>query len=76
MVDYYHCKPLALLFALPFAFIALFLSLLGALIWLIGSLLSCLCPCCFCCAGIGRVAINMVKLPNKIIIWFIQKIPC
>ncbi|PIA31230.1 hypothetical protein AQUCO_05100027v1 [Aquilegia coerulea] len=70
------CRPLGFLISLPFALIALILSFVGAIIWLIGSILSCICPCCVCCTGIVNLAMTLVKLPVDIIIWFIDKIPC
>ncbi|KAI5662494.1 hypothetical protein M9H77_21817 [Catharanthus roseus] len=70
------CRPLGFLIGLPFALVALVLSLIGAVIWTVGSLLSCLCPCCICCAGLANLAMNLVKLPFKIIQWFIHLIPC
>lgn len=69
-------RPLGFLIGLPFALLSLGLSLIGAVIWLIGCLLSCLCPCCFCFSGIPNLAINLVILPVKIIQWFIDLIPC
>ncbi|KAG9157102.1 hypothetical protein Leryth_025866 [Lithospermum erythrorhizon] len=70
------CRPLGFLIGLPFAIIALALSLVGAVIWVVGSLVSCICPCCICCAGIANMAVELVKLPVKIIQWFIDLIPC
>ncbi|XP_057976462.1 signaling peptide TAXIMIN 2 [Malania oleifera] len=70
------CKPLGFLIGLPFAILALALSLVGAVVWIIGSVLSCLCPCCICCTGLANAAMSLVKLPVKIIRWFIDQIPC
>ncbi|EYU44973.1 hypothetical protein ABFS82_13G071200 [Erythranthe guttata] len=71
-----ECRPLGFLIGLPFAFISLLLSLVGVIIWLIGSVLSCLCPCCICCAGVANLAVTMVEIPFKVIRWFIDLIPC
>ncbi|XP_074357859.1 signaling peptide TAXIMIN 2-like [Apium graveolens] len=71
-----HCRPLAFLLGLPFAFLSLILSLIGVIVWIIGSVLSCLCPCCFCCAWLLDTAVDLIKLPINIIKWFIDLIPC
>ncbi|CAK9156901.1 unnamed protein product [Ilex paraguariensis] len=70
------CRPLGFLVGLPFALIAVVLSLVGAVIWVIGSVVSCLCPCCCCCAGLVNMAVDLVKLPFKILKWFTDQIPC
>ncbi|PIA35128.1 hypothetical protein AQUCO_03600057v1 [Aquilegia coerulea] len=70
------CRPLGFLIGLPFAFIALIISLLGAIIWILGTIISCLCPCCCCCAGLANFAVSLIKLPISIIRWFIDQIPC
>ncbi|KAF1899669.1 hypothetical protein Lal_00019799 [Lupinus albus] len=71
-----ECRPLGFLIGLPFAFLSLVLSLVGAIIWLFGSILSCLCPCCICCTELANVAVSLVKLPIRILRWFISQIPC
>ncbi|CAL0329002.1 unnamed protein product [Lupinus luteus] len=71
-----ECRPLGFLIGLPFAFLSLILSLAGAVIWLLGTILSCLCPCCICCAELANVAVSLVKLPVRILRWFISQIPC
>ncbi|KAL9340014.1 hypothetical protein Peur_066233 [Populus x canadensis] len=70
------CKPLGFLLGLPFALLALVLSIVGAVIWLIGTILSCLCPCCVCCAALANFAVDIVRLPVRILTWFIDQIPC
>lgn len=40
------------------------------------TVLSCLCPCCICCAALANFAVDLVKLPVKILRWFIHQIPC
>ncbi|XP_052208472.1 signaling peptide TAXIMIN 2-like [Diospyros lotus] len=70
------CRPLGFLIGLPFALLSLVLSLVAAVVWLFGSLLSCLCPCCCCCAGIANLAMEVIRLPFKVIIWFTDQIPC
>ncbi|XP_072960970.1 signaling peptide TAXIMIN 2-like [Typha angustifolia] len=71
-----ECRPLGFLIGLPFAVLALALSLVGAVVWLIGSAVSCVCPCCICCAGLANLAVALIKLPVKVIKWFIEQIPC
>ncbi|PIA35173.1 hypothetical protein AQUCO_00300248v1 [Aquilegia coerulea] len=55
--------------------IILVISLAAAIIWLIGSILNCICPCCISCTAIVNLAMSLVKLPVEIVIWFIDKIP-
>ncbi|EXB75033.1 hypothetical protein L484_012157 [Morus notabilis] len=76
MGDSGSCRPLGFLIGLPFAFLSLLISLVGVVVWIIGSVLSCMCPCCICFAGIANMAISIVKLPVKIIEWFVDLIPC
>ncbi|KAI9083549.1 hypothetical protein K1719_034491 [Acacia pycnantha] len=61
---------------LPFALVSLLLSLVGAVVWIIGSVLSCLCPCCVCFSALANFAMGLIKLPIKVIQWFIDQIPC
>ncbi|XP_077229654.1 signaling peptide TAXIMIN 2-like [Tasmannia lanceolata] len=70
------CRPLGFLIGLPFAFLALILALVGAVIWVLGTVLSCLCPCCICCTGLANLAVALIKLPVRVIRWFTQQIPC
>ncbi|XP_057457702.1 signaling peptide TAXIMIN 2-like [Lotus japonicus] len=74
--EFCECRPLAFLLGLPFALVSLVFSLVGVVIWLIGTILSCLCPCCICCGELANVAMSLVKLPLRILRWFIRKIPC
>ncbi|KAL5730509.1 hypothetical protein ACHQM5_003317 [Ranunculus cassubicifolius] len=70
------CKPLGFLIGLPFALVAFLFSLLGAIIWILGSILSCVCPCCCGCAGLANLAVSLIKLPISVMRWFIHQIPC
>ncbi|KAI5558016.1 hypothetical protein POPTR_017G015900v4 [Populus trichocarpa] len=70
------CRPLGFLLGLPFALLALILAIVGAVIWLIGAILSCLCPCCVCCAALANLAMDVVQLPVRILRWFVDEIPC
>ncbi|KAM3348425.1 hypothetical protein ACQJBY_021983 [Aegilops geniculata] len=74
--DGWQCRPLGLLIGLPFAALALVLSLAGAVVWILGSALSCVCPCCVCCAAAANLAVGLVQMPVKVIRWFIRQIPC
>ncbi|XP_054814341.1 signaling peptide TAXIMIN 2-like [Prosopis cineraria] len=71
-----ECRPLGFLIGLPFALIALVLAAVGAVIWILGSILSCICPCCFCCSALANLAMKLIRLPVKIIRWFTDQIPC
>ncbi|KAK1286953.1 hypothetical protein QJS10_CPB20g01874 [Acorus calamus] len=71
-----ECRPLGFLIGLPFAVLALLLSIVGTVIWIIGSTISCICPCCVCFAGLANLAMDLIKLPVKVIQWFIGQIPC
>ncbi|PON44451.1 taximin [Trema orientale] len=70
------CRPLGFLIGLPFALVAMVLSVVGAVIWILGTVLSCLCPCCICCVGLANLAVSLIKLPFKVITWFTEQIPC
>ncbi|KAJ8638831.1 hypothetical protein CKAN_02693800 [Cinnamomum micranthum f. kanehirae] len=70
------CRPLGFLIGLPFALLALILSLVGVVVWIIGTVLSCLCPCCICFAALANFAVGLIKLPVKVIRWFIGNFPC
>ncbi|KAL4563278.1 hypothetical protein LXL04_027318 [Taraxacum kok-saghyz] len=70
------CRPLGFLLGLPFAFVALLLTIVGVVIWIVGLILSCLCPCCFCVTVIVELAISLIKAPFSVMKWFTEQIPC
>ncbi|XP_008456209.2 signaling peptide TAXIMIN 2-like [Cucumis melo] len=70
------CRPLGFLIGLPFSFLSLVLSFIGALLWIFWSLLSCICPCCVCFAVLSDFSISLMKLPINVMDWFIDLIPC
>uniref|UniRef100_A0A7C9DUL8 Uncharacterized protein n=1 Tax=Opuntia streptacantha TaxID=393608 RepID=A0A7C9DUL8_OPUST len=70
------CRPLAFLLGFPFAVCALLLSLAGGIVWVLGSMLSFVCPCLKCCAELANTAMDMIKFPVNVFRWFIDKIPC
>ncbi|GKE32790.1 hypothetical protein Tco_1452112, partial [Tanacetum coccineum] len=68
--------PLAFLISLPFALVASVLSIIGGIVFVLGIVLSCMCPCCICCAVVANLAVCLVKLPVTVVLWFIDLIPC
>ncbi|KAL5711860.1 hypothetical protein ACHQM5_014090 [Ranunculus cassubicifolius] len=76
MTEESSCRLLGFLIGLPFALLALVLSLVGAIIWILGSIVSCLCPCCCCCSGLVNFSVSLIKLPINVSRWFIDQIPC
>ncbi|KAH0467479.1 signaling peptide TAXIMIN 1 [Dendrobium catenatum] len=71
-----ECRPLGWLLGLPFALLALIVSLVGVLIWIVGLLLSCICPCCLCVTIVVEIAIELIKAPIHVMQWFTAQIPC
>ncbi|KAI4319772.1 hypothetical protein MLD38_033332 [Melastoma candidum] len=71
-----RCRPLGFLLGLPFALVALVLAIAGAVVWIVGSLISCLCPCCICFAVIANLAVYLIELPIRILMWTTDQIPC
>nr|DAD22792.1 TPA_asm: hypothetical protein HUJ06_024255 [Nelumbo nucifera] len=71
-----HCRPLGFLIGLPFALIAFVLSVVGGLLFVIGSVLTCFCPWCYCYAGMANFVVHLIQLPIEVIRWFIGRIPC
>ncbi|XP_073298433.1 signaling peptide TAXIMIN 1-like [Primulina huaijiensis] len=71
-----QCRPLGFLLGLPFAFVALLLSIIGVVIWIVGIVLSCLCPCCICVTVIVELALSLIKAPFSVMKWFTEQIPC
>ncbi|XP_072962832.1 signaling peptide TAXIMIN 2-like [Typha angustifolia] len=70
------CKPLGFLIGLPFALLSLVLSIVGAIIWIIGTLLTIVCPCCVCFAWLANTAMDLIQLPVSVIQCFVDLIPC
>ncbi|KAL2328177.1 hypothetical protein Fmac_021604 [Flemingia macrophylla] len=71
--EFCECRPLAFVIGSPFALLSLLFCPIGAIIWLLGSILSCLCPCC---GEFATMGVCLVKLPIRVLRWFIDKIPC
>lgn len=70
------CRPLGFLLGLPFAFLSLLISLVGVIVWIVGLMLTCICPCCLCVTIIVEVALGLIKAPIVVMEWFMSKIPC
>ncbi|XP_059439838.1 signaling peptide TAXIMIN 1 [Corylus avellana] len=71
-----ECRPLGFLLGLPFAFLALLISIVGIVIWIVGLALTCICPCCLCATVIVEFALALIKAPIRVMKWFTSKIPC
>ncbi|GAV60139.1 hypothetical protein CFOL_v3_03670 [Cephalotus follicularis] len=70
------CRPLGFLLGLPFALLSLIVSLVAVFVWIVGLLLTCICPCCLCVTVIVEVALELIKAPIHVMEWFTSKIPC
>ncbi|CAN1352239.1 Signaling peptide TAXIMIN 1 [Linum perenne] len=70
------CRPLGFLLGLPFAFLSLLISIVGVVIWIVGLLLTCICPCCLCVTIIVELALELIKAPIHVMEWFTSQIPC
>ncbi|KAK8716387.1 hypothetical protein V6N13_043698 [Hibiscus sabdariffa] len=71
-----ECRPLGFLLGLPFALVALLISTVGVLVWIVGLTLTLIFPCCFCVTVIVEVALELVKAPFLVLQWFTHQIPC
>ncbi|XP_039146801.1 signaling peptide TAXIMIN 1-like, partial [Dioscorea cayenensis subsp. rotundata] len=69
------CRLLGWLLGLPFTFLSL-VSIVRIAIWIIGLLLSCICPCYLCMTILVELAIELIKAPLHVMKWFISQIPC
>ncbi|XP_030538694.1 signaling peptide TAXIMIN 1 [Rhodamnia argentea] len=70
------CRPLGFLLGLPFAFLALLVSIVGIIVWIVGLLLTLICPCCFCVTLVVEFALELIKAPLHVMEWFTSQIPC
>ncbi|ESR60000.1 Signaling peptide TAXIMIN 1 [Citrus sinensis] len=70
------CRPLGFLLGLPFAFLSLLVSIVGVVVWIVGLLLTCICPCCLCLTVIVELALELIKAPIHVMEWFTSQIPC
>ncbi|BBN14405.1 hypothetical protein MPTK1_6g11390 [Marchantia polymorpha subsp. ruderalis] len=70
------CRPCGFLLGLPFMLLSAILSLVGIIVWVIATLLICICPCGVCLAAVVSFAIWLIKMPIHVITWFTRQIPC
>ncbi|EFJ17169.1 hypothetical protein SELMODRAFT_169207 [Selaginella moellendorffii] len=71
-----NCHPIGFLLGLPFAILSFLISLVGVVVWIVGILLTIICPCCICVAAIVNLALELIKAPLHVIRWFTEQIPC
>lgn len=69
------CRPIAFLLGLPFALISLIIAFIGGIIWIIGLILTCICPCCFCVTVLVEMALGLVNAPFQLFHYMTDKIP-
>ncbi|KAG4180238.1 hypothetical protein ERO13_A10G154100v2 [Gossypium hirsutum] len=70
------CRPLGFLLGLPFAFLSLIISIVGVVVWIVGLLLTLICPCCLSVTVLVEMALELVKAPIHVMEWFTEQIPC
>ncbi|XP_055806222.1 uncharacterized protein LOC129874868 [Solanum dulcamara] len=68
-------RPIAFLLGLPFALISLVIAFIGGIIWIIGLILTCICPCCFCVTVLVEMALGLVNAPFQFLHYITDKIP-
>ncbi|KAE8662804.1 hypothetical protein F3Y22_tig00113124pilonHSYRG00094 [Hibiscus syriacus] len=71
-----NCRPLGFLLGLPFALLSLIISIIGVVVWIVGLLLTLICPCCLCVTVLVEMALELVKAPIHVMEWFTEQIPC
>ncbi|XP_059295078.1 uncharacterized protein LOC132048187 [Lycium ferocissimum] len=71
----FKCRPVAFPLGLPFALISLVLAFIGGIIWIIGLMLTCICPCCFCVTILVEMALSLVNAPFQFFQYITDKIP-
>ncbi|XP_009591526.1 uncharacterized protein [Nicotiana tomentosiformis] len=71
----FKCRPIAFLLGLPFALISLVLAFVGGIIWILGLMLTCICPCCFCVTVLVEMALGLVNAPFALFQYITDKIP-
>ncbi|OIT28799.1 PREDICTED: uncharacterized protein LOC109212198 [Nicotiana attenuata] len=69
------CRPIAFLLGLPFALISLVIAFVGCIIWILGLILTCICPCCFCVTMLVEMALGLVNAPFAFFQYITDKIP-
>ncbi|XP_016562043.2 uncharacterized protein LOC107861194 [Capsicum annuum] len=69
------CRPIAFLLGLPFALISLVIAFIGVIIWIIGLMLTCICPCCFCVTVLVEMALGLLNAPFQLFHYITDKIP-
>ncbi|XP_049384703.1 uncharacterized protein LOC125848806 [Solanum stenotomum] len=69
------CRPIAFLLGLPFALISLVIAFIAGIIWIIGLILTCICPCCFCVTVLVEMALGLVNAPFHFFHYITDKIP-
>nr|XP_009804635.1 PREDICTED: uncharacterized protein LOC104249835 [Nicotiana sylvestris] len=69
------CRPIAFLLGLPFALISLVIAFVGCIIWILGLMLTCICPCCFCVTILVEMALCLVNAPFAFFQYITDKIP-
>ncbi|MCD7448559.1 hypothetical protein HAX54_044163 [Datura stramonium] len=69
------CRPIAFLLGLPFALISLVIAFIGGIVWIIGLMLTCICPCCFCVTMLVEMALSLVNAPFAFFQYITDKIP-
>ncbi|XP_016458203.1 uncharacterized protein LOC107781896 [Nicotiana tabacum] len=69
------CRPIAFLLGLPFALISLVIAFVGCIIWILGLMLTCICPCCFCVTILVEMALSLVNTPFAFFQYITDKIP-
>uniref|UniRef100_A0A2P2IMY5 Uncharacterized protein n=1 Tax=Rhizophora mucronata TaxID=61149 RepID=A0A2P2IMY5_RHIMU len=71
-----NCRPLGFLLGLPFALLSLLISIVGVVVWIVGLLLTCICPCFLCVTVMVDLAVELIKAPFHVMEWFTSRIPC
>ncbi|OIT28800.1 PREDICTED: uncharacterized protein LOC109212189 [Nicotiana attenuata] len=71
----FKCRPIAFLLGLPSALISLVLAFVGGIIWILGLMLTCICPCCFCVTMLVEMALGLVNAPFAFFQYITDKIP-
>ncbi|ONK69180.1 uncharacterized protein A4U43_C05F20170 [Asparagus officinalis] len=69
-------RPLGFLLGLPFAFLSLFISMAGAIVWMYGVMITVVCTCCPNAPKVIERGHVLMRTPIRVMRWFMETIPC